>query len=589
MRRGEVLQIGSMALTTSTMPILGFATLSTRLVFAMITAVGLVGQATPGLCGVATGTHGAVAAEHSLASQAGIEILQAGGNAIDAAVAAILVTGVVNPSSSGLGGGGFMTVWIADPGTAHVLDYRESAPLSAHRDLYIRNGKADTQASKRGGLAVGVPGEPRGMEVALERWGTMSIAAVSAPAIRLADQGFAVQSHLARMIARSQEGLAANAELARVFLHKDGTPMLEGEILRRPNLAATLKVFAEHGAQPFYSGEISRDIANAVLGAGGKMRQRDLEGYEVVLREPLVSRFAGHRLFGMPPPSSGGGTIAAALAVLGGYDLRALGHGSASYQHLVAETLKAVFADRALWYGDPKYTYVPIQRLLGPKHINEIRSGIRSSSVAPADRWGRTDSPVDAGTTHISVVDAAGNAVAATTSVNTGFGAKLAVPGRDILLNNTMDDFSLQPGVPNAFGLVGSEANAVGSRKRPLSSMSPTIAVRDGRVRVVAGASGGPLIITSTLQTLLAMLVFDLSVEEAVAAPRIHHQWRPDILRVESGISAVVRASLERLGHSITEWPKQGSVQAVEVIGQGSKRRVRASSDPRKGGVAAAY
>lgn len=538
---------------------------------------------------VASGTRGAVAAEHDLASAAGLEMLKAGGNAIDAAMAAVLATGVVNPSSSGLGGGGFLTTWQAAEGEAYALDFRESAPLSAHRDLYIQGGKADTQKSKRGGLAVGVPGEPLGVETALKRWGTMTPAQVAAPAIRLARDGFKIRRHLAKMIAAQQAALAANPALARVFLHKDGSPRKQGEILKRPDLAETLQLFASQGATPFYKGEIADRIAKASLEAGGKLRKRDLEAYETVLRTPLETGFAGHRLIGMPPPSSGGGTIAAALAVLDGYDLRSLGHGSPDYQHLLAETLKAVFADRAVYYGDPKYTYVPIERLLGRAHIQSIREGISPQKAAPADRWGLTKAPRDAGTTHISVVDAAGNAVAVTTSVNTAFGAKLSVEGLDILLNNTMDDFSIQPGVPNAFGLVGSEANAVGSRKRPLSSMSPTIALRDGQVRAIAGASGGPMIITSTLQTLLAMLVFEKDVEAAVRAPRIHHQWRPDLLFVEPGIPEQIREELRARGHSVRERSNQGSVQAVGVRGQGKTRRVRAISDPRKGGVALAY
>jgi gamma-glutamyltranspeptidase/glutathione hydrolase len=576
---------------TSAPPSRAFRRRGRRPGFSLFAGLALLLFAMAGPAGArpAEGGLGAVAAEHRLASLAGVEAMRAGGNAIDAAATAMLVTGVVNPSSSGLGGGGFMTVWIAATGTAHALDFREIAPLAAHRDFYLRDGKAAQDASKTGALAVAVPGEPMGIEVALERWGTMTTAEVAAPAIRLAREGFAVERHLADAVARERERIAADPALAAVFLHDDGSPILEGETLFRPDLAATLETFAREGAAPFYKGAVARDIAETIEARGGRLGLRDLAAYEVLEREPLRTSFAGHELLGMPPPSSGGGTIGLVLEVLESYELAALARTDAGYQHLLAETLKAAFADRALWYGDPKYTYVPMERLLGHSHVRDIRRGISPREAAPADRWGNSRSPEDAGTTHISVVDAAGNAVAATTSVNTAFGAKLSVPGRDLLLNNTMDDFSIQPGVPNAFGLVGSEANAVGSRKRPLSSMAPTIVVRDGKVRAVAGASGGPLIITATLQTILGMLAFDLDVEEAVLAPRIHHHWRPDVLAIEPGVPSAVRSGLEARGHVLREWPHQGSVQAVEVIGEGEGRRIRAASDPRKGGLAAAY
>lgn len=559
----------------------------------------------------ASGPNGAVASEHPLASQAGLEILKAGGNAIDAAVAATLANGVVNPSSSGLGGGGFAVFYLADQQRAVAFDFREAAPGAAHRDLFVRDGELIPAASMRGGLAVAVPGEPLGMEQALRRFGTMSPAQVTAPALKLARQGFPIGRHLANMIVKNQAALAGSTELAAVLLHADGSPRGEGETLRRPDLARTLEAFSAQGAAPFYRGEIAADIVAAVGKGGGILTADDLASYRVIEREPTRSGLGNYQVLGMPPPSSGGGTIAVALAVLGDYDFGggAAGVGAGAtpqpkagfklpssftpetpdYVHTLTETLKAVFADRALYYGDADQVAVPLDRLLSPAHAQEIGKAIDPQHATPADRWGNAESPRDSGTTHISVVDQAGNAAALTSSVNTAFGAKLSVPGRDLLLNNTMDDFSLRPGVPNYFGLVGSETNAVAANKRPLSSMSPTVVLEDGNVRLVAGGAGGPLIITGTLQTVLGVLVFEQSVAQSVAAPRIHHQWRPDVLEVEEAAPSSLRSELQRRGHKVEERHFTSSVQAVEVINDNGQRTVHAASDPRKSGQAAAY
>ena len=529
----------------------------------------------------------AVAAEHRLASAAGVEILRAGGNAVDAAVAASLATGVVNPSSSGLGGGGFMTVYVAAERRAHVLDYRERAPGAAHRDLYVRDGRADATASKLGGLAVAVPGEPSGLATALKRFGTMTPAEVSAPAIRLAEQGFAVEAHLAARIAGQREHLAEDPTLAAEFLHADGSPYREGETLRRPALARALRAFAEHGAAPFYSGEIGAALVRSANARGGILTADDLAAYATVERAPLVANYRGYTLLAMPPPSSGGGTLAAALAVLESYPIADLGAGSTTYLHLLAETLKAVFSDRAKYYGDPDFVDVPIDRLTSASHAAGIRAGLSAARARPSAEYGAVAADDDAGTTHISVVDGAGNAVACTTSVNTAFGSRVGVEGYGIVLNNTMDDFSIQPGVPNAFGLVGAEANSVAAGKRPLSSMSPTIVLSGERVRLVAGASGGPLIITGTLQAILNVLDFSMSAEAAVAAPRIHHQWLPEKLGIDARLADRVGPALERRGHSLFEMRGGASVQLIDTGRPGGP--LHAVSDPHKGGVPAGY
>ncbi len=575
--------------------------------------------------------HGAVAAEHRLASAAGVEILERGGNAVDAAIASALATGVVNPSSSGIGGGGFLVLWDAKRSRARTIDFRETAPRGATETMFVRpDGTVDGDASKTGPLAAGVPGELRGFELALERYGRLKLADVAAPAIRIARDGFAIEAHLASMIAAGRARLAADAGLASVFLHEDGSPKREGEILRRPDLAATLERVVKVGVRDFYEGEIAADIARTVslwhgrgvpapavpdnartasqpgastaspvnarttsgetLRAASPLDATDLRNYRAIERAPLTMHYRGREIVSMPPPSSGGAVLDEALGVLGAWDLASIQPQSPTWAHLLAETLKSVFADRAIFYGDPDFTDVPMKRLLGPAHAAEIRArldwkhALPSAQIAPG-----AGAANDAGTSHISVIDADGNAAALTTSVNTGFGAGTSVPGRDIVLNNTMDDFSVQPGKPNAFGLVGTKANAIAPGKRPLSSMTPVIVLDGKRVRLVAGASGGPLIITATLETLLGVVDFGLSTDAAVSAPRIHHQWLPDVLMVEPGVPDNTRRALERAGHKIIPMPAKASVQAIEQSPATGARMLHATSDPRKGGVPAGY
>lgn len=535
-----------------------------------------------------TGRAGAVAAEHIEASRAGVEVLDAGGNAVDAAVAALLAIGVVNPSSSGLGGGGFMVIFNAEDGSTSTIDFRETAPSAAQRDMFVTATGVDSKASKRGGMAVGVPGEAAGFAMALERFGRIDRKIVAAPAIRLAEQGFTVEPHLAAALERHRDALASNPALAKEFLRGDGTPYEAGQKLARPDLARTLEAFAENGAEPFLSGGIGREIAAAVAAAGGSMSAADVAGYRPLQRPAVALRFKRWKVMGMAPPSSGGGVIGEVLGVLEPYDLVALRHNSVTWMHLLAESLKAAFADRATFYGDPGFYPVPLTRLLSPNHARWIRSRIRASRASNPQTWGKIAASRDTGTSHVSVIDAEGNAVACTSSINTGFGAKVGVPGRGIVLNNTMDDFSLQPGVPNAYGLLGSEANRIEPGKRPLSSMSPTVVLEDGSARLAVGASGGPLIITGTLQTLLNSLIFGMDVGEAISAPRIHNQWMPDMLGVEEAVPEISRTVLERLGHPVRVFNRGAAVQAVEVVGRNEGRRVRAASDGRKGGRAAA-
>jgi len=536
----------------------------------------------------AWGARGMVASEHRLASEAGVEMLQRGGNAIDAAVATSFALGVVNPSSCGIGGGGFMLVYRATSRQAAALDYRETAPAAASRDMYVRDGKAVPELSRRGGLAVGVPGEVAGLAAALRRYGTLPWATVMEPAIRLARDGFPVGAHLAAEIVRNRDALRADATLAAEFFHADGSPLTPGETLRRPALAATLQRIADGGPSAFYHGEIAARIVESVQAAGGILTSDDLAGYRPVWRRPLVATVAGDRVYAMPPPSSAG-VVLEVLDILQRDDLPALGRESGTYAHLLAEAMQHGFADRARFYGDPGYAPVPLPRLLAPSNTAALRGRISAVRTGRPDAYGTEAAPpvaaADHGTSHLSVMDDMGNAVACTTTVNTAFGALFTAAGTGIILNNEQDDFAAQPGVPNVFGLVGADANAVAPGKRPLSSMSPIIVTRHGEPILAVGGSGGPLIVSGTLQVVLNVLAFGLDARAAVAAPRLHHQWLPHAVGVEPGVPENVRTSLARRGHSVRELPAMGAVQAVRR----DAGVFEGASDPRKGGEAVGW
>ena len=543
----------------------------------------------PRLAAAAWAPHGMVASEHALASQAGADILKRGGNAVDAAVATAFAVCVVNPSSCGIGGGGFMLLYIARQHQAVALDYREVAPAAAARDMFVRNGKAVPELSLRGGLAVAVPGEVAGLTAALRRHGTLSLAAVMQPAIRYARDGFPVGAHLAREIAQNLAGLRAAPELARSFLHPDGTPLIAGETLRQPELAATLARIARHGPQAFYRGDIAARIVHSARAAGGVLTQSDLGNYRPTWRTPLQTTYDGDTVYAMPPPSSAG-ILLEILGMLRGDDLRALGHDSPTYLHLLAEAMKHAFADRAQLYGDPAAVAVPVQRLLSPDNTAALRQRIEATRTLDQKAYGSAAvgtaaAAHDHGTSHLAVMDDDGNAVACTTTINTGFGSMVVAEGTGIILNNEMDDFATQPGVPNVYGLVGGAANAIAPRKRPLSSMAPIIVAHDGRPVLAAGGSGGPLILSGTLQVLLNVLDFGFDATAAVAAPRIHDQWAPPVLVVEPGVPATTREVLARYGHTVKEVPAMGAIQAVRR----DAGVFEGAADPRKGGEAVGW
>lgn len=538
----------------------------------VLAGAALLGLAPPPEVGTAI-----VAADHRLASEAGAEMLRRGGNAVDAAVAAALSAGVVQPAGSGLGGGGFAVV-VQPDGRKSALDFRETAPAGASRDMYrAADGTVDATASKVGGRAVATPGESRGLAKLLADLGRLSPSDVAAPAIRQAGDGFTVGAHLAHALEGTKH------PMIHALFTVGGRVAADGERVRRPALAQTLKRWAKSAGEDLYTGPGAQAVARAVEADGGAMRLADLAAYTPKAREPIVASYRGYTLVTMPPPSSGGVVLAQALRVLEGYDLAALGHNSSDYIHLVTEVMKHGYADRAHHMGDPDFVSVPVTRLLSEGRVDAIRKQIWPGRTFEPDHYGPLIAPPkDDGTQHISVVDASGMGVALTTTINTSFGSGLVDTVSGLVLNNEMDDFAAAPGVPNAYGLVGNEANAIEPGKRPLSSMTPTVVLDgDGRVVMAIGASGGSFIISSVLQSFLNVVEFGMDPQQAVAAARFHHQWQPDTLVIEGEIPLDVRRALEARGHALRVIDRFSSVQIVYAPTPGA---LSAGADPSKGG-----
>jgi len=544
-----------------------------RIIFALV-----VGISVPWAAGVGLAQRsGLVVSDSPLATKAGMEILERGGNAVDAAIATAFALSVVDQASSGLGGGGFMVIYEAKERRAHALDFRETAPAAARKDLYLKDGKPVPSLSVTGGLAVAVPGEVAGLLTAFKRFGSMPLPALMAPAVRYAVEGFPIDAPLRHAIDLQQAAMKKFPDLARVFLPKDEVPA-EGEILRQSELGETLQAIAAGGAEAFYQGRIAQAIAEAVKKEGGVLTLEDLKTYKPLWREPLIGQYRGRTVIAMPPPSSGGVAILQMLNVLEAHPLNKLHHNEATYLHLLAEAMKHAFADRAQYLGDPDFVKAPLATLISRDYAAWIRGRISPVKTQPPKFYGMVHFKAEqGGTTHFSVVDRFGNAVACTQSVNTRFGSKVLAAKTGIVLNNTMDDFAIHPS-GNVYGLVGNEANSLQPKKRPLSSMAPTIILRGARPEVVVGGAGGPRIISATLQTILNLLDFHMPVKEAVGAPRIHHQWMPDTLMVEADIAAETKRSLERRGHNLRERGALGVVQAIMV----KRGTASGAADPRK-------
>ncbi|MCL1037626.1 gamma-glutamyltransferase [Shewanella submarina] len=529
--------------------------------------------------------NGMVASQEAVATQVGVDILKQGGNAVDAAVAVGFALAVTLPRAGNIGGGGFMLYHSPDKAVSTAIDYREMAPAKAHKDIFLNdNGDVNPRLSKFHGLAVGVPGTVAGFELALDKYGTMSLAEVIAPAIKLAEDGIIVTPDLASSLAGLSKRMQQWPSTARIFYKADGSNYQPGDLLKQPELAESLKRIAKQGSKGFYEGETAQKLVTAVNQAGGIMSLDDMKNYRAVERTPVSGTYRGRTVLSMPPPSSGGVHIVQMLNILENFPLAESGHNSAETLHLMAETMKLAYADRSEYLGDPDFYPVPVTKLTDKSYAARLAASINPDKARPsADiKPGALLDKESPQTTHYSVVDKWGNAVSNTYTLNFSYGSGLVAEGTGILLNNEMDDFSAKPGVPNGFGLVGGEANAVEGGKRPLSSMSPTIVLEGNQPWLVTGSPGGSRIINTTLQMILGTVDFDLNVAEATNAPRVHHQWLPGQLRVERSLSPDTIRLLKEKGHNVEVKNAIGSTQSIMKTESG----LYGESDPRRSGSA---
>jgi gamma-glutamyltranspeptidase / glutathione hydrolase len=529
-----------------------------------------------------------VATGNPIATDAAVEVLREGGNAVDAAVTAALTLGVVDGQNSGIGGGCLILIRSAD-GKLTAIDGREMAPGAADKDMFVKNGEPVLEASQTGPLASGVPGALAAYELALEKCGTIELKRALAPGQKAAADGFEISEGLAGAIRGEARSLKKFEGSRAVYFHGDGKAFQAGEQLVQRDLARTYRNIAEHGTNWFYRGRFADMVGDWMAKNGGIMTADDFAAYAAKVRTPLESKYRDLTIVGFPPPSSGGIHVAQILNILEQYDLPAIAkQDRVEATHIVVEAFKLAFADRAYWLGDADFADVP-RGLIDPEYAKQLAKRISAkrstevSSHGDPPNW-RQDL-FERHTTHIAAADAAGNWVGITATVNTGFGSKVIVPGTGVVLNNEMDDFSIYPGVPNSFGLVGAENNSVVPRKRPLSSMSPTIVLDErGKPLLTVGAAGGPKIITQVLLTIVRFFDFGESLPEAVAKPRFHHQWRPNVVMIEDDFDSAVVEGLRRRGHNVDSGGSGGRTQAIALDSQGKLIGV---ADPRGGGKAA--
>jgi len=506
-----------------------------------------------------------------LASEAGLIMLNQGGNAIDAAVATGFALAVTLPRAGNIGGGGFMLVHLAAENRNVFIDYREMAPAAATRDMFLTpEGKVDKRLAYFSHKASGVPGTVAGLIHALEQYGTLPLETVIQPAIDLAANGFIMDITLHQNLSARAERLAQDPETKRIFLREGGEAPAIGSLFKQPDLAGTLQRIADKGLEGFYAGKTAELIASDMAANDGLITQEDLASYVAVERTPVTGQFRGYDIVSAPPPSSGGIHVIQMLNILEPYPLETWGHNSAQYLHHVIEAMKLAYADRSEHLGDPDRMDAPIDFLLA-KDYATTRRGIINSAQATASAKiaaGVMPAPESPDTTHYSVADSAGNVVSNTYTLNFSFGSHITIPGTGILMNNEMDDFAARPGFPNAYGLVQGEKNSVAPGRRPLSSMTPTLIFRDGEPWLATGSPGGSLIITAVMQTVLNAMTFDMNIAEAAAAPRIHHQWMPDRVLIEPGISRDTLDILEGMGHNIeTTRRTLGRTNSIQLDG----------------------
>ncbi|MGN6386694.1 MAG: gamma-glutamyltransferase [Verrucomicrobiota bacterium] len=535
---------------------------------------------------ISASEHGAVATVHPIATDAAVAVMKSGGNAVDGAVAAALTLGAVNGYNSGIGGGCFFLVR-TERGVVLALDGREMAPAAATRDMFIRNGKADPELSQTGALAIGVPGSLAVYEYAVRNFGKKKFSELLLSAAKIAEEGFAIDADYAGRIAATAQDLKRFPETRSLFFSATGKPLRKGDILKQPDLAATYRAIAKDGIDWFYKGPFAREIEAWMKQSHGVIQASDFANYDMMLREPLRTRYHEYEIIGFPPPSSGGVHVAQILNILENFDLQKYPSNSADSIHLITEAMKLAFADRAYWLGDPDFARVP-RGLISKAYARELAEKIDLGHALSVTNHGQPDE-FSTGffgkhTTHFSTSDGEGNWVACTATVNTSFGSKVIIPGTGVIMNNQMDDFSAQPGVPNFFGLVGAESNAVAPGKRPLSSMSPTIVQIQGRPILSLGAAGGPTIISQTLLNLINILDYNMNIHQALKTPRFHHQWKPDELKIEP-IPKEVIDELERRGHKLIT---ERSMGAAQIVSQ-QDGKFEAAHDPRLEGKAVAF
>ncbi len=536
------------------------------------------------------GKNGMVVTSEKIASNVGIEILKKGGNAVDAAVAVGFAMAVTYPTAGNIGGGGFMVIHFPD-GKSTSIDFREKAPLKASHDMYIdENGNVIEGKSTLGYLACGVPGSVAGLTMALEKYGTMKLADVMKPALRLAKKGFPVSYSFYRSMLGRKNSFDKFPSSKKVFLKKDNKVYQEGEIFKQPDLYRTLKRISKKGAKGFYEGKIAQIIVEDIQKNDGIITLEDLQNYEAIERIPVQGSYQDYEIISMGPPSSGGIAIIQCLNILENYDLRQIGFNSSPYIHLLGETLRNVFAQRAHYLGDADFVTVPQDSLMSEFFAQKLSDNIKLDFATPSDSLKIVDPFIQEGnhTTHYNVVDKNGTVVAVTTTINSGYGSKTVVDGAGFLLNNEMDDFAVNPGKPNQFGLVEFIPNVIEPGKRMLSSMSPTIITKDGKFFMAVGAMGGPKIITATLQVILNVIDFDMSLQEAVNAPRIHHQWKPDKITYEKRlIPQDVLNNLSLMGHKLNKTTHIAEVMAI--LKNESENVFLGAADWRWSGVAVGY
>ncbi|MBN8238519.1 gamma-glutamyltransferase [Marinobacter hydrocarbonoclasticus] len=528
------------------------------------------------------GSQGMVATSHTLATEVALKVLKDGGNAIDAAVTAGFALAVTQPRSGNIGGGGFLVYSPGNGDAPEAIDYRETAPAAATETMFQdQDGNVVSERSRFSHKAAGVPGTVAGLALALERHGTLSLSQALAPAIRLAREGFVVPHRFTEGLEQARDRLERWPATRATFYKEDGSAPQPGEVFRQPELADTLQRIAEQGIKGFYEGETARLIVAEMQRGEGLITLEDLRNYEPAVRQPVHGTYRGFDIFSMSPPSSGGTHIVQILNILEDYPIGDWGHNSANSIHHMAEAMKLAYADRSEYLGDTDFVAVPLQGLTSKGYADQLRASIKADKARPAGeiapgRPGPRESPE---TTHFSVVDRWGNAVSNTYTINFSYGSGITVAGAGFLLNNEMDDFSAKPGVPNAYGLIGGEANKVEPGKRMLSSMSPTIVRKDNRNFLVTGSPGGSRIITTTLQVIMNVIDHNMNIQTAVSAPRIHHQWLPDEIRVEQGISPDTLDLLRARGHTINTGSAMGAIQSILIGGDGT---LYGGADPRR-------